>query len=94
MIDPGLIEYDDLSPFYKDIADIIGVDGAVKIGLKFGGYERYFPSLNKAKIKVRNRQLIDEYINSKKTVKAIAKKYSITERQVLNIVSEGSSVAD
>ena len=94
MIDASLIRFEELSPVYQDICRIIGVEATIKLGLELGGEKLYFPRLDRgtgALIKARNRQIFDKYVKKESTVKAIARKYNLTERQIFHIVKKQES---
>lgn len=75
---------------HREIAEYIGVDAYKKLVYLCGGELLYIPKLSKLTRDERNRNLISEFDG--KNYRQLAKKYSLSERRVREIVSAARSV--
>lgn len=73
----------DIPDSHKDIANYIGVDAFKKLVQLIGGSSLYIPKETSLTRPIRNR-IIKESFNG--DYKTLARKYSITEAQIRNII--------
>ncbi|MGL4796540.1 MAG: Mor transcription activator family protein [Paraclostridium sp.] len=73
----------DIPDSHKDIANYIGVDAFKKLVQLIGGSSLYIPKETSLTRPIRNR-IIKESFNG--DYKILARKYSITEAQIRNII--------
>lgn len=77
---------DELPGMLKDIAEVVGVANAVKISREFSGVTLYIPSVVPLERAERDRQMRNEYDQGNTTVKQLARKYRVSERQAGSIL--------
>ncbi len=82
------IKIADLPEELQEIADIIGVEKAVKLCEVFSGISIYFPKLNTITRKSRYRQLLEDFKESKtsEVYKELARKYGYSESHTRAII--------
>jgi len=71
----------------KRIAEEVGLNNALKISAIFGGVSIYIPACAQLRRERRNQKIRSEYDAGSITVKNLASKYSLTERQTFTILS-------
>lgn len=78
----------------KRIAEVVGVDVAIRIAKEFRGTYLYIHSLDDLLREIRDKKIREEYTAGKK-VRELAIKYGLTERWIWNILGvepdQGSS---
>ncbi len=72
------IQISDLPPAYQEVAEIIGVENAVKLSAHLGGLPFYFPKIN-GLIERKRNEMIRKDRAAGLDYKEIAKKYHLTE---------------
>ncbi len=88
-MDTSDIRQEELNPIYQQISRIISLEAAVKLGLEFGGEMIYFPRLDRgagAILKLRDRQIVEEYTKGQITVKRLARKHGLGQRRIFQII--------
>jgi Mor family transcriptional regulator len=82
------VSIDDLHPTYRMIAQIIGIDNALKLGEELGGESIYFPKIDNCTslLKERNRQIVSEYNGH--NLEQLAKKHGLTTRRIREIIKK------
>lgn len=85
------IRIEDLHPSYQMLADIVGIDNAIRIGARLGGSPLYIPKLDSALLKIRNRKITEEFNGHNYFY--LARKHNLTERQIREIVARGRTEA-
>jgi Mor family transcriptional regulator len=81
-----------LSGDLRRIADVAGIEAAIKIGVAFKGTYLYIRGVDKLMRLVRDMKIRKEYESGSGT-KRLSRRYRLTERQIKNILgteSEGS----
>ncbi|KGP77286.1 hypothetical protein JT05_00050 [Desulfosporosinus sp. Tol-M] len=78
------IKNEDLPEIYSELAECIGKENALKLGLAFAGVYLYIPKLDKLIIPLRNSKIIKEYNGY--NIKQLAIKYGLTEYWIRNIL--------
>ncbi|MBB6673002.1 Mor transcription activator family protein [Cohnella nanjingensis] len=86
------IRPEDLPDPYNNIALEIGVDQTMKIALRFGGTQVYFPKYDSVLSNARDRQIRKEYDGY--NTKELALKFNLTENWVRSIVRGKSPEED
>ncbi len=84
------VKFEDLHPTYQQIAAIVGVDLALKLGAVFNGTSLYFPAAGRKSQHfrlIRNRLIIEEYNGT--NIEALAKKYRLTAVWIRYLVASG-----
>ena len=84
-MDPSKIESNDLRGIYSELANLLGVEAALKIYVTYHGQQISFPIHLYSKEFVRE-QIIKEY--NGKNLKQLATKYDYSEKWVRKIISE------
>lgn len=69
----------------RRIAEIAGIDAALKIAKEFGGAYLYIPKLDGLYREIRDASIREEYDNGK-PVRELARKHDLTDRQIYNIL--------
>ncbi len=80
------IRLDDLHPTYRQIATVIGVENAVKLGRELGGESFYLPKLDICLARVKERRIVEEFKGGNYV--ELARKYRVTSVWVRNIVKK------
>lgn len=70
----------------RRIAEVAGLDAALKIANELGGVPLYIAKLDDLYREVRDAKIRAEYDGSGKTGKDLALKYNLTERQIWTIL--------
>lgn len=70
----------------RRIAEIAGIDATLKIAKEYGGAYLYIPKLDGLYREVRDASIREEYDNGK-SVRELARKHNLTDRQIYNILS-------
>ena len=76
----------DLPPTYQQIARVIGIENAVKLGKELGGEQFYLPKLDICLARVKKRKIIEEFKGG--NYREIAMKYGVTSFWVRDIIRE------
>lgn len=76
---------------FKRVAELIGVDNALKLSSEFGGLWISIPKLDSLRKEVRNASIREDYDraaegNKTSIVRHLAKKHNLTGRQIYNIL--------
>ncbi len=71
----------ELPHVYRELADLIGVENALRIAAYYAGRTVYFPYVDRL---IRNEIIRQEYKGY--NVKELAERYRLSERQIRNIV--------
>ncbi|MDG6004971.1 MAG: DNA-binding protein [Candidatus Brocadia sp.] len=80
------IRPNDLTPAYQQIAEVIGIENAVKLGKEFGGEQFYLPKLGICLSKARKRKIVEEFRGG--NYGELARKYCVTSSWVREIIRE------
>lgn len=80
------IRPNDLSPAYQQIARVIGIGNAVKLGKELGGEPFYLPKLDICLARVKKRKIIEEFRGG--NYGELARKYGVTSSWVREIIRE------
>jgi Mor family transcriptional regulator len=83
---------EDLHPLYQQIARLIGLENAVRLGREFGGENIYFPKIDShmsPQKKQRDRSIRGEFNGH--NYMELAKKYGLTSNQIRKIVKGKAS---
>lgn len=91
MIDQYDIQLDDLPPDFRDIADTIGLDPALKLVQARGGEGVYVPKVDKVCRAARDRAIRAEFTGANH--RELARKYSLTVVWIRAIVSQAPAHA-
>jgi len=83
--DAMLPEISELPKSLQDVAEVVGVQKAIELSLRFQGTTVIFPMLAGLKRKIRNTAIRRDYDRGLKASE-IARKYRVGERQVWNIL--------
>ncbi len=85
---PGVIRdnilVEDLHPTIRMFADIVGVDGAIKISAECGGTNVYIPKLENSLTKARDRAIVKAFNGS--NYLDLARKFKISDIHVRSVV--------
>ncbi|MDD3847183.1 MAG: Mor transcription activator family protein [Syntrophorhabdaceae bacterium] len=85
---PGVIRdnilVEDLHPTIRMIADIVGIDGAIKISAECGGTNIYIPKLEISLAKARARAIVKAFNGS--NYLDLARKFKVSDRYVRSVV--------
>lgn len=90
------IRIEELHPTYQQIAKIIGLENALKLGQEIGGEQFYLPRLDSLAgplVKVKHRKIIEELKQPGASVAIVARKYRLTQRQIYVIKNRAKSQA-
>jgi hypothetical protein len=74
----------DLPESYRQVAEVIGVEAAVKLSQTLGGLSFYFPQIDTLLRKKRDQQIRREFTGANH--RDLAKKYSLSEVWIREIV--------
>ncbi|KKO20915.1 MAG: hypothetical protein DCC43_11955 [Candidatus Brocadia sp.] len=80
------IRPNDLPAYYQQIAKVIGIENAIKLGKEFGGEQFYLPKLDICLARVKKRKIIEEFKGG--NYGALAGKYGVTSAWVRQIIRE------
>lgn len=83
------IQFDDLHPTYQQIARVIGIENALKLGRELGGEQFYLPKVDICLSKVRDRKIIEEFKGGNYV--EIARKYGVTSNHVRQLIKKHRS---
>ncbi|MHB8110887.1 MAG: Mor transcription activator family protein [Syntrophorhabdaceae bacterium] len=74
---------------FRRLAEIVGVENALKVSKEFGGLWISVPKLDDLKREERNASIREEYDSAQEktdTVRSLARKHNLTARQIYNIL--------
>lgn len=71
-----------------DLARLVGVEAALKIGQEFGGVSFYVPSMSCIPRARRNERIRREYAKGRR-IRDISKTFGLTERTIFNVIKSG-----
>ena len=74
---------------FRRVAEIVGVENALKLAAEFGGLWISVPKLDNLKREIRDakiRAVYDRADDKTGTVRALARKHDLTARQIYNIL--------
>lgn len=91
MIDQYDIQLDDLPPDFRDIAETIGLDPALKLVKARGGEGVYVPKVEKVYRAARDRAIRAEFTGA--NYRELARKYDLTVVWIRAIVGQASGQA-
>jgi Mor family transcriptional regulator len=82
---------DRLNGDFRRVAELIGLDNALRISAEFGGLWISVPKLDSLKREVRDRVIRETYDKAQKTqkthvVRSLAREHDLTARQIYNIL--------
>ena len=80
----------ELDPNYRAIADHIGIEAFNKLLWLCGGEHLYIPKTDKVWRRERNKRIIADFNGG--NIKELARKYSLSERRIQQIVNESREV--
>jgi Mor family transcriptional regulator len=83
----GELTIEDLPESYRHVAEIVGVENAVKLSEHLGGLPFYFPKLDGLLLKKRDETIRREFTGSNH--RELARKYSLSEQRIRDIVQNG-----
>lgn len=85
-MDPGKVESKDLCGVYSEIANLLGIDVALKLHSAYHGQQISFP-VHFYSNEYLARLIISEYDGT--NVKQLATKYNYSEKWIRKIIKEG-----
>jgi len=76
---------------FRRVAEIVGVENALRIASEFGGLWVSIPKLDSLHREIRDRSIREAYDNAQKTqkthtVRNLARTHNLTSRQIYNIL--------
>jgi len=77
-----------LSGEMAELARLVGLEAALKIGREFGGVTLYVPVMSGIPRAERNERIRREYARGRR-VRDISKCFGLTERTIFNIIKSG-----
>lgn len=80
------VSIDDLQPSLQMIAEIIGLEGALKISAECGGTSLYIPKLENALRKARDRAIARAFTGD--NYQDLARKFRVSDRYVRTVVEK------
>lgn len=81
---------DDLPGDLRLIADVVGVENAVKLSNSFRGCTLYLRNIDPILKRKRNTEIRNNYDRGDVRVKDLAIKYKLSKRQIENILSSSN----
>lgn len=72
---------------HRKIADVIGIDAAVKLCAMFGGECLYVPMMETVRLEARRNLIREEFAQGIKP-KVLARRYGLSERTVQRYIQE------
>ncbi|MDA8170296.1 MAG: hypothetical protein M0Z48_00505 [Nitrospiraceae bacterium] len=72
----------------RELAELCGVENALKIAKKFGGTRPYIPKLDDILREVRDARIREEYASGKYTIERMATRHGLCIRQISYILGE------
>lgn len=82
--DNVLIE--DLHPALQMIAEIVGIEGALRISAECGGTSLYIPKVESALRNARERAMVNAFTGD--NYQDLAKKYRVSDRYVRSVIEK------
>lgn len=84
------VKLEDLPESYRDIAEMIGIDSALKLVDVLGGMSLYIPKRESCELEAKCRMIYEDWRSAKsETVyRDLAQKYGYTEMHVRRIIRE------
>lgn len=79
------MNFDGFNNIYKELAEIIGIENAIKLNIIYGGQQVSFPK------RIVSQDYCEKQIKLEyngKNIKELAQKYGYTERWVYNILKK------
>lgn len=80
------LEIEDLPEIYQIIADELNIETALKLGEMFGGSPVYFPILERALIRIRNKAILEEFDGTNH--RQLSRKYNLSLRHVYKVLRD------
>ena len=80
----------ELDQNYREIADHIDIEAFNKLLWLCGGEHLYIPKTDKVWRRERNKRILEDFNGG--NIKALARKYSLSERRIQQIVNESREV--
>lgn len=80
------VKIEDLHPTLQMIADIVGLEGALKISAECGGTNVYIPKLENALGKARERAIVKAF--SGDNYQDLAKRFKVSDRYVRTVIEK------
>ncbi|HLA00752.1 MAG TPA: Mor transcription activator family protein [Thermodesulfovibrionales bacterium] len=80
------LELETLPPRYQEIARIIGIENAIKLGNEFGGGYIYLPKLTSLSLEGRNKKIAEEFDGH--NYNPLARKYNLTVTSIRRIIEK------
>lgn len=71
----------------RDLAEVVGIDAAVRLMEIYGGSNLYIPKPDATKEAVRNRHIREEFDGT--NARALGYKYGVSQSWIYRLVSEG-----
>jgi len=71
----------------KDLAELVGVEAALLIAERYAGTYIKIPKCDGLRRDVRNKRIRADYDTGRYTLRSLALKYKLTDRQITNILS-------
>lgn len=81
------IALEDLPESYRQVAEVVGVEAAVRLSEHLGGCSFYFPKLDGLVLKKRDEAIRREFTGMNH--RELARKYNLSEQQIRNILANG-----
>ncbi len=72
----------------REIAEMCGLENALKISKKFGGTRPYIPKLDDIMREIRDARIREEYDSGKYTIDRLAQKHGLCIRTISYILGE------
>jgi Mor family transcriptional regulator len=83
-----------LSGDFKKMAELVGIENALKISKVFGGFVVAIPKLGFILREERNKEIRNAYDQGGESVRTLAGKHNLTMRQIQNILSEKERIRE
>lgn len=80
------IRLEDLHSTYQQIARVIGIENAVKLGGEFGGEQFYLPKIDVCLARIRARKIIEDFKGG--NYLEMARKYGVTSNYVRQLIKK------
>ncbi len=79
------ISIEDLLPNYREVAEVIGIEAALKLSKAFGGTSVYIPSCDRGIcISARNKRIVEEFDGA--NARELAKRYHLSLVWIMGIL--------
>ena len=76
----------DLPEGCRPLAELLGLDTFLRVADAFGGEMIYIPNMNRIYLDRRNQDIRTQYHGAGEKIETLSQKYSLSKRQIRNIV--------